>query len=260
MDIQLGCFTRPWEAAGLTLGEALAGIAGAGYRLVGLNTRVYAPGWSEADRASLRSQLEGHGLSAHVSFANPDLALPLPESVDQFRRQIEWCRELGVSYLVLLGTEQESLFDRWFEAVGQCLDHAREHGMMLVLKPHDGIGRLAEDMLRAVERLRHPAFGICYDPGNILYYTGLRPENDLPKVVEHVRAMCIKDETGGKHGEVMITPGTGDVDFPRVLSILAAAGFSGPMWVECIGGKTPTELSAEARKAREFVADVVSRM
>ncbi|MFB3882668.1 MAG: sugar phosphate isomerase/epimerase family protein [Armatimonadota bacterium] len=253
MITRLGCFTRPWDAAGLTLDEALAGISGAGYRYVGLNTRAYGPGWSESDRASLRAKLDGHGLSPHVGFANPDLELPLSESVDQLRKQIAWCRELGMRYLLLLGTEREDLYDRWFEAVAQCLDHAGEHGMMMVLKPHDGISRLAPDMLRAVERLRHPAFGICYDPGNILYYTGLRPEDDLPKVAEHVRAMCIKDEIGGKHGEVMITPGTGDVDFRKVFSILAGAGFSGPMWVECVGGKTPAELTEEARKAREFI-------
>jgi sugar phosphate isomerase/epimerase len=251
--MRLGCFTRPWAETGLTLDEALGGIAGAGYRYVGLNTRVYGPGWADADRAELVTQLNANNLSAQVSFGNPDLSLPLSEAVDQFRRQIQWCRGLGIEYIVLLGTEQENLYDRWLDAVGQCLDDAREHGMMLVLKPHDGISRLAEDMLRAVERLRHPSFGICYDPGNILYYTSLRPEDDLPMVVEHVRAMCVKDETGGKHGEVMITPGTGDVDFERVFAILAEAGFAGPMWVECVGGKTLAEINAEARKARGFI-------
>jgi sugar phosphate isomerase/epimerase len=257
MDMQLGCFTRPWAEAGFTQDEALAGIAGAGYRYVGLNTRVYGPGWADADRAELVTRLNANNLSAQVSFGNPDLSLPLAQAVDQFRRKIAWCRGVGIGYIVLLGTEQEGLYDRWFEAVGQCLDDAREHGMMLVLKPHDGISRLAEDMLRAVERLRHPSFGICYDPGNILYYTGLRPEDDLPKVAPRVRAMCIKDETGGKHGEVMITPGTGDVDFPRVFSILAGAGFSGPMWVECVGGKTLAEINDEARKSREFIESLV---
>jgi len=257
VDTQLGCFIRPWAEAGYTPDEALAGIAGAGYRYVGLNTRVYGPRWADADRAELLGRLNANNLSAQASFGNPDLSLPPAEAVDQFRRQIAWCSGVGTEYIVLLGTEQESLYDRWFEAVGQCLDDAREHGMMLVLKPHDGISRLAEDMLRAVERLRHPSFGICYDPGNILYYTGLRPEDDLPKVAPHVRAMCIKDETGGKHGEVMITLATGDVDFPRVFSILAGAGFSGPMWVECVGGKTPAELSEEAKKAREFIESLV---
>ncbi|MDH4180190.1 MAG: sugar phosphate isomerase/epimerase, partial [Armatimonadota bacterium] len=68
-----------------------------------------------------------------------------------------------------------------------------------------------------------------------------------------VRAMCIKDEIGGKEGEVMITPGTGLVDFRRIFSILAGAGFSGPCWVECVGGRTLEEINEEAGKARGFV-------
>ena len=65
--------------------------------------------------------------------------------------------------------------------------------------------------------------------------------------------MCIKDEIGGKHGEVMITPGTGLVDFPRIFEILGDVGFSGPIWVECVGGKSVGEINEEARKARELV-------
>lgn len=260
MDIQLGCLTRPWDAAKLALEEAFAGISKAGYRYVGLNTRAYAPDYPDAALAALRSQLDAHGLSLQVSFGNPDLSLTPAEAVDQFRRQLDFCHELGVSYILLLGTEDEAKYESWYSAVEQCLDAARERDMVMVLKPHDGISRLAEDMLRAVDRFRHPSFGICYDPGNILYYTGLRPENDLPKVVKHVRAMCIKDETGGKHGEVMITPGTGDVDFPQVFSILNDAGFSGPCWVECVGGKTLAEVNGEARKAREFIEGVVARV
>jgi sugar phosphate isomerase/epimerase len=118
------------------------------------------------------------------------------------------------------------------------------------------LSALAEDLLRAVERFDHPNFGICYDPGNIYYYTGERAEEDLPKVAEHVRAMCVKDEVGGKHGEVMITPGTGVVDFGRIFSILSGVGFSGPCWVECVGGKTLAEVNAEAGKARDFIIGV----
>jgi len=62
---------------------------------------------------------------------------------------------------------------------------------------------------------------------------------------------------GGKHGEVMITPGTGLVDFRRIFAILAEAGFSGPCWVECLGGKTVAEINAEAAKTRRFISDLV---
>jgi sugar phosphate isomerase/epimerase len=111
-----------------------------------------------------------------------------------------------------------------------------------------------------VHRFSHPSFGLCYDPGNIYYYTGLKAEEDLPKVAHQVRAMCIKDETGGKHGEVMLTPGTGLVDFAHIFSILSGAGFSGPCWVECLGGKTVDEINAEAKKTYEFISGIVASL
>ena len=131
---------------------------------------------------------------------------------------------------------------------------------MLVLKSHGGLSALAEDLLRALDRVNHPSFGICYDPGNIYHYTGERAAEDLPKVSAHVKAMCIKDIVGGKGGDVMVTPGTGVVDFPRIFAILDDAGFSGPCWVECLGGATLDEINGEAAMARRYINDIVSAM
>jgi sugar phosphate isomerase/epimerase len=261
MRIELGCFTRPWGQ--YTLEEALAGIAAAGYQNVGLtsvaDTPLFSDEWSDQMNAQVAALVSEHALRAQVTFGNPDVSLRGPEAAAKFARQLDWCRGLGIDYMVLLGTEDSSRYEAWFEAAAGCLDAAAERGITLVLKPHGGLSSLADDLLRAASRLAHPAFGICYDPGNIYYYTGQKAEDDLPKVAKHVRAMCIKDETGGKHGEVMITPGTGLVDFERIFSILSEAGFSGPCWVECVGGSSLAEIDAEARKAFEFVNALIAR-
>lgn len=256
MDIELGCFTRPW--GGFSLEEALAGIAAAGYTRVGLSHvtaggRLLPSEVTDDDISRLKAQVESHALSAQVAFGNPDLSLPPKKAAARFRQELEWARRLGIEYIVLTGEDDPTRYKAWFAAVERSLSAARKLGITLLLKPHGGLSALAEDLLAALERLQHSSFGICYDPGNIYYYTGQRAREDLPKVVEHVRAMCIKDEIGGKEGEVMITPGTGLVDFRRIFSILAEAGFSGPCWVECVGGRTLDEINAEAQKARGFV-------
>ena len=256
MDIELGCFTRPWGE--YSLEEALAGIAAAGYTRVGLSHltaggRLLPPAVTDDELSRLKAQVESHGLSAQVAFGNPDLSLPPKKAAARFRQELEWARLLGIEYIVLTGEDDPTRYKAWFAAVEGSLSAARKLGLTLLLKPHGGLSALAEDLLAALERLQHPSFGICYDPGNIYYYTGQRAREDLPKVVEHVRAMCVKDEIGGKEGEVMITPGTGLVDFRRIFSILAGAGFSGPCWVECVGGRTLDEINQEAGKARVFV-------
>lgn len=256
MDIELGCFTRPWDAAGCALDDALAGIASAGFRTLGLAPLPADAGRTEIAR--LRAQVEGYSLRAQAAFGNPDLALDDAAAVARLERQIELAEAVGVQYIVVMGTAEESQYERWYSIVERCLDSAGRHNISLLLKPHGGLSALAGDLLRALERVRHPSFGICYDPGNIHYYAGQRAEDDLPKVAEYVKAMCVKDEVGGKHGEVMVTPGTGEVAFDRVFSILANAGFVGPCWMECVGGTTLEEINAEAKKARQFVLDAAA--
>jgi sugar phosphate isomerase/epimerase len=56
----------------------------------------------------------------------------------------------------------------------------------------------------------------------------------------------------------MITPGTGLVDFPRIFTILNEAGFSGPCWVECVGGSTLDEINAEAARTHRYINDLAA--
>lgn len=260
MQIQLGCLNRPWYEYALE--EALAGIAGAGYQTVGFTGQQGRPFFtadsSEEDIAGLKSLLKKHKLGPQVVISQPNLSLAADEAVHRFHQEIERAQWLGLEYIILCGTADESKYQQWYSVVERCLDYAGEHNIVLLLKAHGGISALAEDLLRAARRFSHASFGLCYDPGNIYYYTGQKAEEDLPKVADQVRAMCIKDEVGGKHGEVMITPGTGLVDFPRIFSILGEAGFSGPCWVECLGGKTVPEINAEAAKTYQFISGIVT--
>lgn len=260
MQIQLGCLTRPWHDQ--PLDEALAGIAAAGFTRVGVmlsaqGQPLISPETEAQDIARVNDAVRRHGLVNQVTISNTDTNLPHDEAVAKLKRTVSWCQQLGLTHLVLTGTHDESKYEAWYAATAEALDYAQERGVSVLLKAHGGMCALAEDLLRALDRIPHPNFGVCYDPGNIYYYTGEKAEEDLPKVAAHVSAMCIKDETGGKHGEVMLTPGTGLVDFTRIFSILNDHGFAGPCWVECVGGTTLAERNAEAKKTYEFISRVV---
>ena len=75
-------------------------------------------------------------------------------------------------------------------------------------------------------------------------------------IAEHVTCTCIKDERGGIQGEVMITPGTGVVDFARIYATLRDVGYDGPNWVECCGGETVEEITEEAKKTKAFIEGI----
>lgn len=63
---------------------------------------------------------------------------------------------------------------------------------------------------------------------------------------------CVRDYRAPK--DVMVTPGTGQVDFPKVFAHLRRGGFTpGTLIVEGLAPGDAAQLTAEARKARQFV-------
>jgi sugar phosphate isomerase/epimerase len=57
----------------------------------------------------------------------------------------------------------------------------------------------------------------------------------------------------------MVTPGTGQVNFPAVLARLKKGGFAtGPLVVETLAPGNLPALLQEAKKARKFLEDLVA--
>jgi len=128
MEIELGCWTRPWWD--FTLQEALRGIAAAGFPIVGIapfdDGPVFSADSTEEEIARLKAAVESHGLLPQVVFGNPDLSRELEEAVLLFQREIERVQRLGLPYMVLLGTADEDQYEKWYSAVERCLDFAGE--------------------------------------------------------------------------------------------------------------------------------------
>ena len=61
---------------------------------------------------------------------------------------------------------------------------------------------------------RQANIGINYDPGNVIFYGGVRPEDDIPARPTTSRHMHVKDQIGGIGVWNFPQVGTGEVDFP----------------------------------------------
>jgi sugar phosphate isomerase/epimerase len=149
--------------------------------------------------------------------------------------------------------------ERWFAMFGPAICRAERREVTLVLKPHGGIAGTGEDLALIVEQLGSPALRVCEDPGNVGYYEGVRPETDLPNVVDLVRAVCIKDHRGGQAILDFPTPGDGDVDQGALLRSLRDASFAGPCLIERIDRlATPEEVDRELARARLYLDRIVA--
>ena len=138
--------------------------------------------------------------------------------------------------------------------------YAQERGLKLVLKPHGGGSGASEEIIRCMDKVNQPNFKIWYDAGNIIYYTGKDPLEQLKPIVQHVTGFCAKDCAEPK-GTVWLEFGQGKVDFAAVFGLMKSAGFAGPIMVECCQkGKTPEETSAGAKRNREFLEKLFAQL
>ena len=111
-----------------------------------------------------------------------------------------------------------------------------------------------------MKAVHHRNFSIWYDAGNIIYYTGKDPVDELDPIALHVTGFCAKD-CGALKGDVMIRFGSGKVDFAAVFKKLKSAGFDGPVMVECCKvGQTAEDTMANARANRKFLENVLAQV
>jgi len=259
----IGCFNRPWTK--WSFDEALDAIKAAGYRTTGLLTRTKQEPFigSEATAEyleNLKKRIAARGLKAIMAALRSRHDIPLEDSMRDVRKQIDNARSLSLAYLLTFGVEKPGEYEHYYQVMTDAARYADERRIKLVMKPHGGSSGASEEILRSLERVKHPNFKIWYDAGNIIYYTGKDPVAELQQVARYVTGFCAKD-CGKPQGDVMIQFGTGKVDFKSVFGILKAAGFDGPVMVECCApGQTPQEVSANARANREFLEKIFAAL
>ena len=128
------------------------------------------------------------------------------------------------------------------------------------MKPHGGSSGAAEEIVASMKKVNNPNFKIWYDAGNIIYYTGKDPIEELKPIVQYVTGFCAKD-CEKQRGSVWLQFGAGKVDFRALFAELKQAGFNGPIMVECCAlGDTPKIVTANARQNREYLENLLATL
>ncbi len=226
-----------------SLEEALDGIARAGFSSVELSS---VPGWTEhvrrdADDAEIqrvKDLLAQNGLSAVSLSGHSDLVSD--EGVVEFRKALDLARKLGVSMITTStgghadtsGGSLEEQRAAFLERIGPLADEAARDGIEICLETHGGLLATGQISKALIEDIGRTNIGINYDPGNVIHYGNVRPEDDLPGAVDKVTHMHVKDQIGGAGVWNFPAVGTGEVDFAALFNTLDDAGFDGPCSVE----------------------------
>ena len=250
---QIGCYTRPW--AQYDYRAAFDGIAAAGFKYVGLMTTnsksslIISLSTTPEEASAIGAEAKQRGLKVISMWADEFST----DNTGGLKHLIENSAACGCPNLLLGGTEEEHA-DAYYKIVAECCDYAAAKGVGLSVKPHGGSNPNGAECRKIIDRIGNKNFRLWYDPGNIFYYSDgkLDPVDDAASVDGVVAGMSVKDFRAPK--EVEITPGTGQVNFAKVLSRLQKGGFThGPLVVECLDHGDLAHVNAEAVKARRFL-------
>lgn len=262
---QIGCYTRPWDQHDYRV--ALDGIAEAGYRYAGIMTAkgkswvMITPETTLEEAGQIAEEVHKRGLKTASVYGDFKLAAALPASIQNLRRLIDLCVACASPDLLLGGTSEVAQYQPYYKAVAECCGYAKERRVRLTIKPHGGQNATGAQCRQIIKLVGHKSFRLWYDPGNILYYSdgALDPVAEAAAVDGLVVGMSVKDFRSPK--DVAVTPGTGLVNFPAVLARLWRGGFrEGPLLVECLDPGDVAHVTAEARKARVYLEQVLQEV
>lgn len=256
MDDGIACTTGGYRASSLT--RVYAGLSSAGFRHVeltavpGPKARIVPERMGPAEVEEIRKSLDAHRLRPVSMSGHCDLASL--DGVRLFKARIDLAAQLGVT-IINTGTSHDATpeaEERFFMNMQDVVPYARARGIRIALETHGGLTGTASDCLRTLDRLGSEWVGINYDTANVIYYRGVRPEQDLAKVASQVIHVHLKDHRGGKRVLDFPPLGRGDIDFEAVVSTLKAAGDRGPYSAEIEFDRDLTPVDEDRAMAETF--------
>ena len=281
MQFQISCQTLPWSE--FTFERALEGVARAGYEYMDVGA------WHAGDTfpslesgaagaAELRKVINRFDLKPQMIFG---LVNVLQENgIEQYKLRVDQAKAMGAPYIISMGTssyskfpdekksdeERASIDAEFVEKIKPVGQYALEQGVTILLKPHTGNTETGARCAETMAAIDCEAIRTCYDAGNVKFYEGVDPHEDIKNCLDSLAALCIKDHRGERANPVFPCPGEGDVDHVRLLRSLKDLDGLCPLSVERFeGGRVKKEMSAElideiAQKAKEHLEWVVGEL
>jgi sugar phosphate isomerase/epimerase len=254
---------------------------------LGLDGLEYYSGmWELADPANwprARREVESRGMVIPMLCCSPDFSHPDAEfrraEIDKEKNWIRMAAALGAGFCRVLSGQRRPELTREqglslvVQSIEACLPEAERCGVTLIIENHykddfwsyPEFAQKMDVFCDLVARIRHPRFGVNYDPSNA-FLAGDDPLDLLRRVQDRVVTIHASDRTlisgtledlrreeGGaegyakrlRHGEI----GQGLNDYDAIFSTLRAAGFDG--WVSIEDGVEGMEqLAASVRFVR----------
>ena len=196
----------------------------------------------DVDKAKALLERNGVELVTVASHTN----LLYPDGLSAMKNNLRLAERFGVGFVVtsvsyhptgtLAGDEEKAEANLKAEAVyvdalQDVAAIASDLGIRVGIETHGFECATGQDVLRLVNLVDRPNVGINYDTGNVVYYGGIAPYEDLQACLHKVFGVHLKDKIGGRKVWNFPPIGQGELDMQRIMDTLR--GVSGiPISIE----------------------------
>mgnify|MGYP003328535638 CR=1 FL=1 len=226
---------------GFTLEEAVAGAKRAGIKLIELAGVI---GWTEHVRNDFTDEQIKNVL--HLLKENDITAIGMcghtniqtKEGQETFRKNLLLAKKLGVQYVTLSTGEthgDESVIGDDTELVGIIRDlgkYAAELGLVMAIETHGNNYATGESIIALLKKVNLPNVRLNYDTGNVVFYGGIMPYEDLDSSTGSITGIHLKEKAGAQNEWNFPAIGRGDLDFDRILKTLKKNGCTAALSIE----------------------------
>jgi sugar phosphate isomerase/epimerase len=192
---------------------------------------------NEFKRRAFQLGLDISGTGVRNDFASPDKA-KRDADVQHVKEWVECAARLGAPVLRVFAGPQpqgytwDQVADWMVDELRRCVEHAEKFGVLIGIQNHGDTLKTADDVLKIVDRVKSPWFGVIVDTG---YFLSPDPYQDIAKVIPHAVNWQIKEKVDGAAGHSR-------TDMKRLVKIIRSGGYRGYLPIETLsapGGNEP---------------------
>ncbi len=269
-QFQIACMTLPYGQ--FPLERALTGLKAAGYRYVAWGTShketdgprvpIMPAEAPPAKAKELGQRCRDRGLEPLMMFSG--IYPEAKNHLEVLKNRIRQAAAAGMPQVLTFGNTRGGDRKLWIEHFKSLGSVARDHGVLVVIKPHGGLTANGALCAAIVQEVADEGIKVNYDAGNVMDYLKIDAAAtlaDLRQCAAEVRSFCIKDHRMFPRDEDC-GPGLGEIDHYRLLAPVAFTGRAMPLCCENISAPglpatNPEGVDALARRAREFLELVI---
>jgi fructoselysine 3-epimerase len=256
-----------------TLEETIKRIAGIGYDGIEIGAaapHAYPAHLNKERRKEIKNLLDDSGIAVSSMLPAPgggpgfNVASPLveerQEAVDQYKKVIELCSDLGgptVMYIAgwqIYGTPRIQAWNWSREALSEIAKTAADSGVMLVVEPTPTDSNLVEscdDAIEMMEQVGANNVGLMFDTQHA-YYRNEVPTDYVYRMGKDLRHIHLS-EFG------RLPPGAGRGDFVGLVTALREIDYKGYLTMEIGFNRRDVEPDLVARQAYDYLKPLVSK-